>query len=282
VFAVLGLVLTCGSVLAQGRLERIRIDENHSQPPDPEPASQSSNASSSAGLSGDTADGVGMLAGLVLGAPFYIPMFLLNDRGDNKAEFPPHPYPGDYPGYLWMGRDPLALSEKAPEPPADLRCWSLRITADDANDFSGLNRSGVRVVLDTTSRLGLTSNWNWFQEVLQHGVDRTLLGDTNLTLRFTQDELIQFYAGFGARCQIDPQKDHWGFNLTYGCDLTAIRPLLVSTQVDAGNLGSAVVVHARGSLGVVWRHYEIMTGYDFLRIGSVNLQGPFLGVRFWF
>jgi hypothetical protein len=30
------------------------------------------------------------------------------------------------------------------------------------------------------------------------------------------------------------------------------------------------------------RGWEVFTGYDFLRIGSVNLQGPLLGLRLWF
>ena len=28
--------------------------------------------------------------------------------------------------------------------------------------------------------------------------------------------------------------------------------------------------------------WQTRTSYDFLRFGSVNLQGPFLGLRFWF
>jgi hypothetical protein len=28
--------------------------------------------------------------------------------------------------------------------------------------------------------------------------------------------------------------------------------------------------------------HELLGGYDFLRLGSADLQGPFLGVRLWF
>ena len=85
-FAVLGLLLASGTVLAQGKLEQIRLDMGHPRPPDPAPVNPSTtNQSGSTGLTGDQADGLGMLAGVVLGAPFYVPMFLLNDHGENST-----------------------------------------------------------------------------------------------------------------------------------------------------------------------------------------------------
>lgn len=61
-----------------------------------------------------------------------------------------------------------------------------------------------------------------------------------------------------------------------------VKPLVISTVLDAGTLGHAGVIHARLTGGVLRSRWEAYLGYDFLRIGSVNLQGPLLGVRFWF
>jgi hypothetical protein len=36
------------------------------------------------------------------------------------------------------------------------------------------------------------------------------------------------------------------------------------------------------SVGAIWNGWELFAGYDFLRIGTVNLQGPMVGLRFWF
>ena len=80
----------------------------------------------------------------------------------------------------------------------------------------------------------------------------------------------------------DRKQTDFGFNFSYGGDLFPRRPWVISTSIDAGNLGSAAVFHARGSVGAIWHGCEFFTGYDFLRVGSTNLQGPMAGVRFWF
>jgi hypothetical protein len=80
----------------------------------------------------------------------------------------------------------------------------------------------------------------------------------------------------------DPAQTRWGFNFTYGADFFPVRPLVLSTALDVGDLGWAAVVHGRGTVGLIHRGGEVFAGYDFLRIGSVNLQGPVLGLRFWF
>jgi hypothetical protein len=33
---------------------------------------------------------------------------------------------------------------------------------------------------------------------------------------------------------------------------------------------------------VTHKRWETFGGYDFLRIGTVNLQGPMVGLRLWF
>src|SRR5262249_14468895 len=112
--------------------------------------------------------------------------------------------------------------------------------------------------------------------------DATTIGDMNLTYRFAQHEKIQFYAGIGARVLTDPCTTNWGANVLYGFDLFPRKPWIVSALVDGGNLGSAGVIHTRVTAGVAIRHFELIGGYDFMRIGSVNIQGPTAGLRLWF
>jgi hypothetical protein len=74
----------------------------------------------------------------------------------------------------------------------------------------------------------------------------------------------------------------YGFNITYGGDVFPCKPVVISSSLDLGNLGSASVIRLRGTVGLIHRHWEVFGGYDFYRIGSVDLQGPMAGLRLWF
>src|SRR5262249_12885444 len=100
--------------------------------------------------------------------------------------------------------------------------------------------------------------------------------------RFAQKEWIEMVAGAGARSWTDSIIDRWGFNFHYGADLWPVRPLTVSASVDLGNLGRDFVVETHCQVGLTFRRWELFAGYDFRRIGDVNLQGPYAGLRLWF
>lgn len=223
-----------------------------------------------------------LLGGFI--APFQMPQRLLHDDLEVPACFPAYPYIGRYPGYLWLGNMPNGADDEAlANSMKRSRQWSVRLAAEEGNDFRGMNRVGIRAQLDTTSRIGLTSNWNYLREALGGGRhDATWLGDTNVTFRFAQSEWLQFYTGAGFRVMTDAAATHFGTNFVYGFDWFPKKPLVFSTAFDLGNLGSAFVVHARSTAGLTFDHFEAFAGYDFMRIGSVNVQGPMLGLRFWY
>jgi hypothetical protein len=165
----------------------------------------------------------------------------------------------------------------------DPRDWCVRLTLEDGNDFSSLNRLGGQLLVESIYRVGLLANMNYFNERLSTGRhDEMTIGDFNVTFRFAQSEWAQFRAGLGARTSFDHGNQDWGFNFHYGADFFLMQPWVVSASMDAGTLGSAGVIHGRATAGVIWNRWEIFAGYDFLRIGNVNLQGPTLGVRLWF
>jgi hypothetical protein len=88
--------------------------------------------------------------------------------------------------------------------------------------------------------------------------------------------------GLGFRVLTDPRTTDWGINFLYGLDFFPRKPFICSALFDAGNIGSAGVVHGRTTIGVNREHLELFGGYDFMRIGSVNIQGPVIGLRLWF
>ena len=99
---------------------------------------------------------------------------------------------------------------------------------------------------------------------------------------FVQAERLQMRAGLGVRIITDRYLTDVGFNATLGADWYPRKPLVISSTIDGGTLGHAGVFRAQGSIGYLFKRWEIFTGYDYLRIGSTALQGPILGLRLWF
>lgn len=259
-----------------GKLQQLRDEVRDPSPGD-----------SSAGCPGDDdTEGWGDLFGEVFGpfilfgltGPFTLPHAILGDDFDFVGSFARHPYAGGYPGYMAIDRTGTGEG-----PPAGFRPWSGRVFVEESNDFDGLNRVNAQLLLETDSRFGFQGGWSYLSERLWCGCyDDAFLGDANVVFRFAQSECAQFRAGLGVRVLSDRYDTDVGFNFTYGADFYPGKPFIVSGQLDAGTLGSAGVVRVRGTAGVIRSKFEVFVGYDYLRIGSVDLQGPVIGLRLWF
>lgn len=215
--------------------------------------------------------------------PFALPKLALQDDADKALEFARYPYVAAYPGYLMI--DPAASPELAQTLGPDFRpkAWAVQLSLENGNDFNGMNRVGGRLLVDTDSRFGILTEWSYFRESLCLGrTDNTVIGDVNAVYRFAQNEWCQFRAGAGIRIQTDRAGTNLGVNLHYGADIFPVQPLVLSSSIDGGTLGSAGVIHLRQTIGAVFNGWELFGGYDFLRIGDVNLQGPMIGLRLWF
>jgi hypothetical protein len=276
------LLLVAVNVDAQdGRLQQVRNDANAS---DSSSGSNKGGSGKSSGLSDDDCgNSWGNMDAAALLAPFTLPIALLEDKYEHTLPFTPYPYANGYHGYQIMSTEWAKAYYDIDTSDVPRKSWAVRLTVENGNDFEGMNRVAGELKLEHESRWGIFTNWNWFRETLGNNqYDQTFIGDTNITFRFAQNEMASMYAGLGFRMLADRQQTNYGVNFTYGGDWFPVRPLIVSFQIDAGNLGSAGVFHARGSIGAIWHGVEIFTGYDYLSIGSVNLQGPMAGLRFWF
>jgi hypothetical protein len=222
----------------------------------------------------------------VASTPLWAPSVLLHDSVWAPGYFPHYPYAGDWFGYLQIDRrvgDQKPDVETSFNEPDCLKWWSVRLSVEDGDDFHGLNRLNGQLVFDTTLRLGFWTNWNYLHEQLPCGcTDETLLSDTNLTFRIAQSEQLEMHAGVGLRMMIDRAGDRFGCNFLYGADIFPAKPFIFSELLEGGTLGSAGVFHFRSTAGVIYKGWEVFLGYDFLRVGSVNIQGPMAGLRFWF
>ena len=270
---VIWLVYAQSSGLAQdGRLDHVRKD------------ARGEDSSSTHNINLDD-DETGFLANLV-----YNLISGLFQAGSRDGPYYPrydhfgaYPYYSDFPGYRVprAGRWPewLASWDHRVEP---LR-WSARLSVEDGNDFSGVNRANGQLLLETASGWGFLTSWNQFYERLNAGrSDELVIGDVNViySAGLTTDWSVR--AGLGFRTLCDHGRSDWGVNVHVGSDIFPVRPMVLSIATDFGNVGSAGVVHGRATIGVIQRGWELFGGYDVLCIGSTTLHGPLLGVRLWF
>jgi len=195
----------------------------------------------------------------------------LADEGE-WATFPSAPYAEDHPGYLVIDAvDPTGTDN-----------WFVRLSTEYGTDFGNLSRIGSRLLIDSSSRFGLETEWNQWLESSTTGDDSLATGDFNLTYRFAQHEQVQFRSGLGMNWLADSGRVDVGFNFTYGVDVYPNRPYSFSAVLDVGSLGDALFFHGRSTVGVVWGPAELFTGYDYQRIGQVDLQGVVAGAQIWF
>ena len=283
VMVVLVLLSLLPMAGAQGKLQRTREEPARQPSESADRADTPSSCADEGGFAELFAEPLGAVLGLTVAAPFVGPHALLGDSFERSALLPGHPYARPEGGFLEVGLRPENNHDGALLDPPFLKPWSLRLQLENGNDFDGLNRTGAHLFLDTASRFGVVTRWDHYRERLGCGCwDYTTLGDAHLTFRFAQSAAAQFHAGLGARWRFDRSDTSGGVSFLYGADFFPIDPLVVSTSIDLGNLDRQFVFRARASAGWQVGRCELLGGYDFLRFGSVNLQGPFVGLRLWF
>ncbi|TWT62236.1 hypothetical protein Pan54_29770 [Rubinisphaera italica] len=205
-------------------------------------------------------------------SPWWGPPIALADNSAESGKFLSTPYENSHHG----------LMDIEPFGQLDSQDVQFRFLADYGSDFSGLTRIGGQFEVDTASRLGFETSWNQFQEDLGTTTDELWLGDANITWRFAQNEAMQFHTGVGLNWLNAATNTDTGFNFTYGFDLFPIKPWVFRGTMDLGRIGDTSRVHFRGDVGLVWKHFEIFTGYNLERISNVNLQGVSAGIQFRF
>jgi hypothetical protein len=292
------LILLASSTLAlaEGRLERAReeVRESSDDPPPKRksnrdcdhdrahnsanwfnsspPPTNSNSRSSSADDDASWNSFIGTVVYGTLATPWWGPIMLLGNT-DQDAEFTRFPYADDSAGFLLMD---------APIEDRQSKTWSTRLSMNYGTDFHGLEKTGGRLRLDTTSRWGIDTEWDHRRERLANGYDQLSTGDVNVVDRFAQSERAQFYTGLGVNWLSDQIGTEAGFNFTYGFDLFPIQPWVLSGSIDVGQLGKATLFHGRGTVGVLLDRFELFTGYDYYNLEGVRLDGLIAGVQVYY
>ena len=223
---------------------------------------------------GDDSESISLTALFgAIASPWYLPAAALEEDDRRGTTFASFPYNHNQDGYLMFDTH----DEKVPRNDT----WAIRLLSEYGTDFDGLDRYGGRLFVETAPRLGLDIEWNQWSEDLGPVTDVLWTGDANLIYRFAESEHALFYTGIGGNWLADQFGTDAGFNFTYGFDLFPVEPIVLSNTLDYGRIDSAELIHARSTAGVVFEHVELFAGYDFRKIGGVNISGFVGGLTLW-
>ena len=212
---------------------------------------------------------------------------------NSNPMFAAHPYDP------YVGNEDDGYVKRIPvgDPQQSYRFVSGTASAEGAYVGKHMWRGGLAARFNMW-RFGIDTDLNMFgKSAKQSGRGITYAGTANVTFALVMRPRIIWRVGGGVGYlangqllgigQQHPGADVGG-NLTSSVDVFPFKPLIMSGQVDYGRLGHGSqdainMVHARATLGLMLPHgIEVYGGYDFRRIGQLNLQGPTVGVRVWF
>lgn len=188
-----------------------------------------------------------------------------------SRQFAPYPYAEGAQGFMLVGS------------PGAGKNWSGRVGVERGSDFADIDRTGFAFLLEGKSGLGIDFDWDSYTEDLPGGgYDELHIGEVDFLYRFIESDALLFRAGLGVAWFGDAYDTNAGINFTLKADYAPSDPLVLSGELDLGTLGDAEHFHSAGTVGVMIRRCELFGGYDYRRIGDVEIQGPMLGLRLWF
>lgn len=150
----------------------------------------------------------------------------------------------------------------------------------EGGHWDGVTRGGLAARLLTDTRFEIDGRALWLHEPASDAPG-ALLGDAHASFRFAQTDAFLLRMGLGVRFWSDSEVEDIGLDALLGLDLFPLRPLIISAQASAGNLGQAAVGSARMQLGIAFRRFELLAGVEWLQIGDVDLTSPLIGLRLW-
>jgi hypothetical protein len=216
------------------------------------------------------------IAFYVVLSPFFIPAAALGDDYRHQGHFASAPYAG-VPGYLQLEFDPER------DPPAMRRPLLGAVVVEGSRPSDQIDRLGAWVRIEGANRLGLDLTGSLVREASSTGQDDQLgLVAGDLTYRFAQGPRLQFRSGLGVNGLLDHGWSATGLDMLYAVDWMPGSPWVVALAVRGGRVGAAGVFAPRATVGFTTHGWQLEAGYSGLKVGSVDLGGPVLGVRRWF
>ncbi len=217
----------------------------------------------------------GELLWMTVTSPVWYPQGMLGDDGVATSQFLAYPYQADSPGFL---------VHEAERPQVEtLYPWLLRIRGEYGEDFNSIRRASMGILYETKWRFGVDTSLDYYREWLPSGGrDDLWLGDFNAVYRFAQSDKLAMRIGLGANYLTGIGSTDLGFNFTYGGEWLPRRPWILSANIDVGTLGRVGFFRGRATVGINIRKVEFYTGYDYLDVGSVQIDNVIGGIQLWY
>jgi hypothetical protein len=207
----------------------------------------------------------------VVVAPAYVEPVQPTFADSFARQFAPYPYANDCGGLMVTGS------------PGFGKAWLGRVQFELGSDFDGLNRNAAGFLLEGGGGFGFDFHWDSLAEDLPgSGHDELHLGELDVLYRFAESDQSLMRVGLGTVWLGDRYDTDFGVNFTLKADFAPADPIVLSGELDLGTLGDAQHLHAAGTVGVMLNRCEVYGGYDYRRIGDVEIEGPMVGMRIWF
>lgn len=186
-------------------------------------------------------------------------------------QFTPYPYATEGRAFMLTGS------------PGVGKPWLGQLSLEGGSDFSGVDRTGVGLLLESAGGWGLEFGWDSYTEQLPSNEhDELHIGELGLLYRVVETDQALVRLGLGTTWLGDRYDADYGLNFSIRADYAPCDPLIVTGELDLGKLGDAEHMHAAGTLGVIIHRCELYGGYDYRRIGDAKIAGPLVGLRLWF
>lgn len=160
--------------------------------------------------------------------------------------------------------------------------WNVRFGAEYGTDTDDLSRFGFDFVATQLGGPGLDTSLRVLRESGDGFRDHLWLGDFNVMWDLFPTDRLRTRAGVGFNWLSDQYGSEAGLNLTLATELRITKRILMTGEVDFGNLGDADLIHSRVTAGFQHGPVEWYAGYDHLDIGGIEIQGVIGGLRFRF
>lgn len=158
-----------------------------------------------------------------------------------------------------------------------------QLQLEGGSDFDAIDRTGLGLLVESAGGLGLEFGWDAYTEDLPSGGhDELHIGELGVLYRVAETDRALVRVGLGTAWMGDRYDTDFGLNLSVRADYAPSDPFILSGELDLGRLGDAEHLHAAGTVGVTLDRCELYGGYDYRRIGDVEISGPMVGLRLWF
>ena len=205
----------------------------------------------------------GLLAELILGAPFVGPALLIGDHYD-------HTYGLAYPyeksrGYLAPnGKSWLVRAETS-------RIWS---THDTPAWEGGLS-------LYTSRRFGLDTSYTRYSENVGDDLHSLAFLDVVPTFSFARTEKWDWQVGAGYE-SVQGSEHHDRLKLTYNVKYFFAHNFRLDVDLGTSLASGNTVFEVSPGLAYHWNRFEIKAAYQRRSISDVVLEGPQVSLAVWF